>query len=137
MRRYVATILAVWITVQSYAYLPTGHNTASRSKPVPNRTIAASTHLKLGTRVYIPGMGWRVVEDRMAKRYNEKKMPSIDIYMTDPVEAKNYGHREIEVLLDDKRTGVNTRNSKPKRGVATVHRNKKVVKKGTRINNNG
>ena len=66
--------------------------TASGTKPVQGRTVAANW-LPFGTRVYLDGVGWRTVEDRMAKRFSER----VDVYFDSHKEALKFGIRTNKV----------------------------------------
>ena len=44
--------------------------TAIGTKPIVGKTIAAPRWVPLGTKVFISGIGWRVVHDRTALRFN-------------------------------------------------------------------
>lgn len=56
-------------------------------KPVQNVTVAASRRFTLGTSLAIDGIGWRRVEDRLAKRYDDR----VDIYFTRHADAVKFG----------------------------------------------
>lgn len=99
MSRWVNLVLAVWVTVQASAYCYTGNQTASGTWPKQGRTIAASRHLPIGARVYIPSRGWYRVEDRMNRRYDKRKIPTIDIYMDSYDQAIDWGRQDIRVKV--------------------------------------
>ena len=61
--------------------------TASMRPPVEGRTIAMNG-VPFGTKVLVPGVGWRVVEDRMPGRYGTNR---IDVYMKSHKKAKKFG----------------------------------------------
>lgn len=98
--RYATLILAVWITVQASAYCYTGNQTTSGTWPKQGRTIAASRHLPIGARVYIPSRGWYRVEDRCNRRFDKRKIPTIDIFMNNRKSAINWGRRTIKVRVE-------------------------------------
>jgi 3D (Asp-Asp-Asp) domain-containing protein len=74
--------------------------TASGTKPAQGRTVAANW-LPFGTRVYLDGVGWRTVEDRMAKRFSER----VDVYFDRHADARRFGIRtnRVWVVRKDKR----------------------------------
>jgi len=93
-----AVIIKISATVTAYSpYECPNKHTASGTIPKPGRTVAASRHIPLGARVYIPSRGWHIVEDRMARRYDRGQKPRIDIYMTSRAEAMKWGIRELQV----------------------------------------
>lgn len=90
------------IIVVVTAYSPTecpNKRTASGTIPKPGLTVAASRHIPLGARIYIPSRGWHVVEDRMARRYDRERQPHIDIYMPSRAEAVKWGRKELVVRI--------------------------------------
>lgn len=75
------------------------HNrTASGVRPRRWRT-AACNWLPFGARVYLPGFGWRVVEDRMSARYSRR----LDVFVGhDPGahrRARRLGLRKLTVTV--------------------------------------
>jgi 3D (Asp-Asp-Asp) domain-containing protein len=62
--------------------------TASGTKPVEGST-AAMNGVPFGSVVEIEGVGWRVIEDRMAARYSDR----IDIYFDRHKDALQFGIR--------------------------------------------
>ena len=69
--------------------------TASGRRPVEGRTVAASRSIPLGTRIHIEGIGWRVVEDRTARRYDGR----VDIFFASHKEALKFGKQERKVTI--------------------------------------
>lgn len=70
--------------------------TASGRKPVEGRTVAASRSIPLGTKIHIGGgIGWRVVEDRLAKRFDGR----VDIYFRSHAEALKFGKQNRAVKI--------------------------------------
>lgn len=61
--------------------------TAMGRVPVQNVTVAASRRIPLGTSLAIDGIGWRRVEDRLAKRYDDR----VDVYFTRHADAIRFG----------------------------------------------
>ena len=71
--------------------------TATRTRATGGRTIAVSRDLakKLkGKRVYIPGIGERVVEDVMHQRYRN----SIDVFFENTAEAVEFGRQHLVLI---------------------------------------
>ena len=69
--------------------------TASGAKSDPNRTIAAAKEIPFGTQVYIPGIGYRVVEDRGGAIKGNK----IDIMFPTQQMALEWGVKEITIFI--------------------------------------
>ena len=69
--------------------------TASGTRPVEGRTVAASRSIPLGTRIYIEGLGWRTVEDRTAKRFDGR----VDVYFRSHAEALKFGKRKLQMTI--------------------------------------
>jgi 3D (Asp-Asp-Asp) domain-containing protein len=67
--------------------------TASGKKPMQGVTVAASRNLPIGTRIFIEGVGVRVVQDRLAKKYDNR----FDVFFTSHSEALKFGKRELKV----------------------------------------
>ena len=65
-------------------------------RPVREGKTVAANHLPIGTRLYIQGVGWRTVEDRLAVRYTGR----IDIYLRSHAAAKRFGKRRLQVTVD-------------------------------------
>lgn len=69
--------------------------TASGTKAKEGRTIAASPDIPFGTNVFIPGIGWRVVEDRGSAITDGH----IDVYMDTHESALAFGRKTAEVII--------------------------------------
>lgn len=70
------------------------HNkTAMGTTPRQGITCAAPRSIPFGTRLNIEGLGVRVVEDRLAKRYDSR----IDIYFANHQDALKFGKRTLKV----------------------------------------
>jgi len=62
-------------------------------------TIAADTKFyKFGTRIYVPGYGMGVVEDRGGAI---KGPTRLDLYYDSHAEAREWGRRKVRVKFDD------------------------------------
>lgn len=70
-----------------------GQPTASGKMPQAGVTIAAPRAIPFGTKLNIQGVGTRVVQDRLAKRFDDR----IDVYFASHAEAKRFGIRKLEV----------------------------------------
>jgi 3D (Asp-Asp-Asp) domain-containing protein len=68
--------------------------TASGRAPVQGRTVAANG-VRFGTRLYIAGLGWRVVEDRLHPRYTGR----VDVYFARHEDAARFGKRRMKVRM--------------------------------------
>lgn len=67
--------------------------TASGTVPKQGRTCAAPRSIPFGTKLSIPGVGVRIVEDRLAKKYDSR----IDIYFSSHSAALNFGKRKVTI----------------------------------------
>lgn len=76
-------------------YCATGHTCANNKMPVVGVTIAAPRSIPLGTRVYIKGIGARIVQDRTAKRFDGR----IDLFVGSKEEALMWGKKTLEVII--------------------------------------
>jgi 3D (Asp-Asp-Asp) domain-containing protein len=90
-------------TVTAYCSCPkccnrwSGGPTASGKLPREGVTVAAPRRLKFGTRIYIEGVGERLVQDRLAKRYDNR----FDVYFNDHDVATRFGKRQLKVKVID------------------------------------
>lgn len=71
--------------------------TESGVRPVQGITVAGPAWVSLGTRVYIPGVGRRIVQDRMALRFRRQKR--FDVYFDSHREAARFGIQQLVVTL--------------------------------------
>lgn len=72
-----------------------GGPTASGKLPVEGVTVAGPRALKLGTRVHIQGVGDRVVQDRLARKYDQR----FDVFFRDHQTALRFGKRQLTVII--------------------------------------
>ena len=72
-----------------------GGPTASGKMPVAGVTIAGPRSIPFGTRVWIEGVGERVVQDRLARKYDSR----FDVYFADHTEALRFGKRTLKVRI--------------------------------------
>jgi 3D (Asp-Asp-Asp) domain-containing protein len=63
--------------------------------PVAGITIAGPRTLPFGTRIFIPSVGWRVVQDRTARRYDGR----VDVFMKSHRAAKAFGVRREKITI--------------------------------------
>jgi 3D (Asp-Asp-Asp) domain-containing protein len=61
--------------------------TASGVRVREGITIAAPRSIPFGTRIHIPGAGWRTVQDRLSRRYDHR----LDLYFTSHRAALQWG----------------------------------------------
>ena len=91
-------------TAESYtvtAYCPckvccgqwAGGPTASGKMPVAGITVAGPRSIPFGTRVWIEGVGERVVQDRLARKYDGR----FDVFFASHKEALRFGKRQLKV----------------------------------------
>ena len=69
--------------------------TAAGTRPVEGRTVAAARSIPLGTRIHIEGIGWRVVEDRTARRYDGR----VDVFFKSHADAVKFGKQNRAVRI--------------------------------------
>ena len=67
--------------------------TASGTWPVAGVTVAAPRTVPFGTRVWIEGVGVRIVQDRLSVRYEGRW----DVFMPSHQAAKKFGKRRVRV----------------------------------------
>ncbi len=72
-----------------------GGKTASGSKPKQGVTVAGPRGMPLGTRVFIEGIGERIVQDRLSKKYDSR----FDLFFASHSEAAKFGKRELRVRV--------------------------------------
>ena len=77
------------------AYEWTGYPCANGNYPEVGYTVACNS-LPLGTRVYIEGVGYRVVEDRGADWHSDNWM---DLYLGDVGACYEWGIRSVDVYI--------------------------------------
>jgi 3D (Asp-Asp-Asp) domain-containing protein len=63
--------------------------TASGVRVREGITIAAPRSIPFGTRIWVPGAGWRTVQDRLSRRYDHR----LDIYFTSHKRRTPVGHQ--------------------------------------------
>lgn len=81
--------------VKGICYSGNRHITASGARTKPGVTVAAPKHIPFGTKVFIPGHGLRVVEDRGGAI----KAGKLDICFVRRVDALRFGRRNIEIIV--------------------------------------
>ena len=92
----------LWLPAATYtvtAYCPCGKccgrwaggPTASGVRPQAGVTLAAPRSIPFGTRLHLPGLGPRIVQDRTARRYDGR----LDVFMRTHAEALRFGIRRI------------------------------------------
>jgi len=72
-----------------------GCPTASGKMPVAGVTVAGPRSIQFGTRVWIEGVGVRVVQDRLARKYDGR----FDLYFATHAEALRFGKRSLKVKV--------------------------------------
>lgn len=82
-------------TFEMTAYEWTGNPCANGNYPTEGYTVACNS-LPLGTRVYIEGVGYRVVEDRGAEWHSYNWM---DLYLGDVASCYEWGIRTVQVYV--------------------------------------
>jgi 3D (Asp-Asp-Asp) domain-containing protein len=69
--------------------------TANGSKATEGVTAAASRSIPFGTRIWIPGAGWRIVQDRLAKRFDAR----MDLFFASHKAAIKWGKQTLLVFV--------------------------------------
>jgi 3D (Asp-Asp-Asp) domain-containing protein len=73
---------------------PNAHNRTANGKiPKQGVTIAASRSIPFGTKLHIEGVGIRIVEDRLSKKYDNR----IDVFFYSHQEALKFGKKVLTV----------------------------------------
>ena len=75
--------------------------TASGKPARQGVTVAASRKIPMGTRLRIEGVGVRVVQDRLATRYDDR----VDVFFSSHAEAQRFGKRLLKVTVLKKKEG--------------------------------
>ncbi len=71
------------------------NKTADNHTPKQGITCAAARNIPFGTKLFIEGVGERIVQDRLAKKYDAR----IDIYFTNHGEALQFGKKQLKVKV--------------------------------------
>jgi 3D (Asp-Asp-Asp) domain-containing protein len=69
--------------------------TASGVRVREGITIAAPRSIPFGTRIHIPGAGWRTVQDRLSRRYDHR----LDLYFTSHRAALQWGIKTLTCTI--------------------------------------
>ncbi len=69
--------------------------TASGKQARQGVTVAASRSIPMGTRLRIEGVGVRVVQDRLAPRYDDR----VDVFFTRHEDAVKFGKKTLAVRV--------------------------------------
>lgn len=77
------------------AYTWTGDKTASGVWPVAGITVAAPRSVPFGTRVWIEGVGPRIVQDRMNRRFPDRW----DVYCHGRKTAVEFGRKPLKIVI--------------------------------------
>jgi len=71
--------------------------TASGKPAVAGVTVAGPRALPFGTRLTIPGVGGRIIQDRLAKRFDSR----LDVFFATHAEAKRFGIKKLNVTISN------------------------------------
>lgn len=71
------------------------HKTADGHTPKQGVTVAASRSIPFGTKLYIDGVGWRTVQDRLARKFDNR----VDVFFTNHKEALQFGKQKRKVTI--------------------------------------
>jgi 3D (Asp-Asp-Asp) domain-containing protein len=82
-------------TLAVTAYVATGRPCADGKLPAAGVTVAAPRSVPLGSRVWVEGVGDRLVEDRTARRFDGR----LDLFVGSAAEARHWGKRRLRVWL--------------------------------------
>jgi 3D (Asp-Asp-Asp) domain-containing protein len=78
------------------AYVATGHLTSGGHVPRVGITAASGSNIPLRSTVIIPGIGRRIVDDRMNRRFNGTRL---DIFVASKAEAIQWGRRRLVITI--------------------------------------
>jgi 3D (Asp-Asp-Asp) domain-containing protein len=70
--------------------------TASGVRVREGTTIAAPRSIPFGTRIHMPGAGWRTVQDRLSRRYDHR----LDLYFTSHKRALQWGIQHLTCTIN-------------------------------------
>lgn len=70
------------------------NKTANGMTPTQGVTCAAPRSIPFGTKLYIEGVGTRTVQDRLAKKYDDR----IDIFFNNHSDALKFGKKRLKVF---------------------------------------
>lgn len=73
------------------------NKTASGHTPKQGITVAGPRKYKFGTKIQIEGVGERVIQDRLAKKYDNR----IDLFFESHKEALKFGKRSLAVIVEN------------------------------------
>lgn len=88
----------LWVIATAYSPDDPGvnHCTATGTCPEEGRTVAVDPRvIPYGSRIYIPGYGWRIAEDTGGAIKGSR----IDLYFEKRQAALNFGRQKIEILV--------------------------------------
>lgn len=107
MKKLLLSLLTVGLvssangaTVTAYCHCKrcngkSGQPTASGVMPRVGITVAGPRHIPFGTRVFIPGLGVRIVQDRTHKKFDGRW----DVFMTSHQTARQFGKQQLTVTI--------------------------------------
>jgi 3D (Asp-Asp-Asp) domain-containing protein len=105
MKLMIATLLALVhsataATVSAYCHCArccgiANHPAADGRQPVVGLTVAGPRWIPLGTRIYIEGIGIRIVTDRLALAYDDR----FDLFVATHREAKRFGLQQHRITI--------------------------------------
>jgi 3D (Asp-Asp-Asp) domain-containing protein len=88
------------VTAYCACHLCCGQNaiglTAAGTKPVQGVTIAAPRSVPFGTMIHVETVGWRRVEDRLSKRFDNR----FDLYFRRHADAVKFGKQQLKVTYE-------------------------------------
>lgn len=93
------TVTTIIVTAYCHCALccgTAGQPTASGAQPRAGITVAAPRSVPFGSVVVLPGIGRRVVQDRLARRYDNR----IDVFVPTHQEAVRFGKRKMRVKIE-------------------------------------
>ena len=75
------------------------NRTADGHRPKEGVTCAASRDIPFGTKLWIPGVGMRVVQDRLSLKQNYRH---VEVYFNDHQVAKKFGKKKLKINIPKK-----------------------------------
>ena len=90
-----ATVTAYCACYKCCGKWSTAGITARGTKPRAGFTAAGPRNIKLGTRIYIEGVGMRTVEDRTARKFDG----TWEVFLNRHSDARKFGRKQLKINI--------------------------------------